>query len=260
MIEINLLPQEQLSKAPKSAGTGGSSQYSLLIAALLLLLYGGAFGLGVYYYTDLLTQQSTAARLKTQADELAKTVKEKEEEFKDVSTQLEALRSQVALLNALDPKEGRLFWAEKLNLLPSFVPEGVFLTNIKVTEDVRMKETPESLAAFEAWRKLPVKTRPKEPPKKQFTPEIRYRLNMNGVAYVEDGTDDQLVELVVAFHSKIKSDKVAVPFSGEEKPFMENFRETISISPLTRKTMDNRSVYEFRFDFETIPAKVPTKL
>lgn len=257
MIQINLLPQDNITKAAKGSSSG-PNQSSIVVTAVLLFAYIIVLGIGIYFYTDLISVQTQARAKTAEAKKLEDELKIKREEFKEISAQLDDLKAQVTLLNALDPQENRLFWAEKLNLLPELMPEGVFLTQLNVVEDVRQKETKASVEAYENWKKLPVKTRPKEAPKKEFYPEIRYTLSMNGIAYVEDGTDDKLVELVIAFHNRMKSESVSIPFNGKKTVFIENFKDTIRISPMTRTTMDNRAVYQFNFVLETNPTKAPT--
>lgn len=254
MIEINLLPQDNLAKASKGK-SAGPQQGSLIVAAILFFAFAIVIGLGAYFYLGAVTVQAEASRKMAQAKTLKTELDTKREQFKEISQQLDALRSQVALLSALDPQEGRLFWAEKLNLIPQMVPEGVFLTSIKVTEDVRQKETKESIEAYQKWAKLPKKDRPEAAPKKQFYPEIRYNLSMNGIAYVEDGTDDQLVQLAVLFYNQIKSDPLTIPNTGEKTLFLENFRPNIGVSPMTRTLIDNRPVFQFNFAFESNPTK-----
>ncbi|MGF1572497.1 MAG: PilN domain-containing protein [Sumerlaeia bacterium] len=257
MIQINLLPQENYAKASKRASSG-PNQGAVIVTAVLLLAFIVVLGLGGYFYYSLLSIQTEASRQVAQAATLKSERDTKRDQFRDISAQLDALRSQVALLSALDPQEGRLFWAEKLNLLPQVVPEGVFLTRINVTEDVKQKETKESQEAYEKWRKMPVKSRPQAPPKKEFYPEITYRLTLDGIAYVQDGADEQLVELAVRFHNRIKTETLVVPHSGEETGFMDNFRNTIGISPMSRTSIDNRPVYKFSFTLDTIPNKIDT--
>lgn len=254
MIKINLLPQEAIGKAvagPSSSG-GGSV---VMVAAVLAVMYLGIIGGAWFVYQQGETAKKAEAALKKQNDDLKTTLSDKEKEFKEVSDALAVLRNQKAVLDTLDPPD-RLFWAEKWNILPALVPDGVYITDIKVTEDVKEIETEESRAAQAEFTKA---KKPGTPPKKQTTPVITQKLEIMGVAYVAEGTSDQRLQLVIDFYRSLQDKKAKIPFSGEEVDFLRYMNPTISYDPVEGISVNGREVTKFKFYVQSKPSQAAKK-
>lgn len=251
MIEINLLPQESSARAATikspSESTGALQATAILIAAYLVLAVGSVL---IYQYrADELKKE---ASLKAEAKKLNQEIGQKEAEFQELSEALAVARNQLALLRALDP-EKRLFWAQKLNVLPKFVPDGVYLTDLQVTEKVTEIETRESREAQAAWSKTK-KQGPPPPVIKQ--PIISQQFVVRGVSYVQEGTSDERLQLIVDLINRVRFEKVPTPFSGEESQFLEFFKPTVPFSDIKEVKMSERDVTTFKLTLDTIPVDV----
>ncbi len=240
MIRINLLPQEASGKAIKSAGPSGSG--GILVGGILVITYAVILVAAYWVYSGQQAEMKKEAALKAEAAKIAKEIEAKRKEYKEINEALDVLRNQNSVLEILDP-EKRLFWAEKLNILPMLVPDGVYLTEIKVTEDIREVETPESRRRHAEW----AKTRKGNQPPKETKPVIKQKLELSGVSYVQDGTSDQRLQLVIDFHNSLNYDLVRVPYSGEKTGFLEYMQPGINFDPVEGEKVTGRDVMKFKF-------------
>src|SRR5690606_21172648 len=133
-------------------------------------------------------------QVRNRNEALGREIEQKEEQFEELQEMERVLRNQIALLETLDPPD-RLFWAEKLNLLPLYVPDGVFLTTIEVTESSREVETADSRRLQDEWRRKPARSRGPQPPQ-EFQTIITQQLELEGVSYVAEGTSDDRLALI----------------------------------------------------------------
>jgi len=256
MIEINLLQQEGRSKAAAATTEPSVNAGNLLVAVVLLIAF---LIVGAVFYVSFAgtsALRSEYNELSSQRARLQNETRTMEREYENLRETLEVLRNQDMILSVLDP-EDRLFWAEKLNILPSYMPDGVYLTRIRVTEDVREVETPESRAAYEEWQRAQRRrgATPTDAPQRTMIPVIQQRLVLNGVAYVADGTSAQRLERIIQLYSNLEDMKVELPFSGEEVAFMDNMMPGVSYRPFNQGTMGGREVTEFEFVLQTRPAQ-----
>ncbi|MCB2153982.1 hypothetical protein KQI84_03795 [bacterium] len=247
MIRINLLPQETAADVRGAAKTSETSG-TMVVALILIIAFAVVLGGGGWIYNYRSSELKRTARVKAEAKKVADELKDMKTQYAEVQDSMTALRNQIAVLKALDP-ENRLFWARKLNILPMLVPEGVFLTNIRVVEDVKEVETAESRARYAAWAK-----KKKGPaPSRVMKPVIKQKLDMEGVSYVENGTSDQRLQLIIDFYRSLENNKVEVPFSGEQVGFMEHFEPNIAFSPFEAAKISNRQCSKFKFTLISQP-------
>jgi len=251
MIDINLLPQDIGRKAAKGPSSGPSSG-AMAVTGILVVVYAIIISMGVFFLSSSQAVASERDRVETLRDDLQAEVEETEELYADLKAEIEVLENQVVILEVLDP-EDRLFWAEKLNLLPQVVPDGVFLTNIQVNENVVQRETQASKEAYERWKKIPKKDRPNAPPRKQFYPEITYTVQFDGISYVEDGTDEQRLQKIIDFYTQLQSKELTVPFSGEKTYFMDKMNPNIDFPFVEKTDLQNREVARFTFNLKSTP-------
>lgn len=256
MITINLLQTETRSKAAASIGEPSQASGGVLVAVVLLAVFGLAGGLLAYFYLDLARVQNEQAEIRQERNSLRAERDALEEEYETLREALETLRNQDRMLAILDP-EDRLYWAEKLNILPMYVPDGVFLTRIRVTEQVQEVETPESRQAYEAWERQRRRGTREDPPRRVMVPVIRQTLELDGVAYEPDGTSADRLSKIIAFYNALENDRVELPFSGEEVSFMDNMSSPITYRPFTESAVQGREVTEFRFVIQSRPPAVP---
>ena len=248
MIRINLLPQETAAEARGAARTteaGGT-----LIASLILVIaFAVVIAAGSWVFSVRRAAVNDTQEIRVRAEKVKKDLAELKTKYAEVRESMNALRNQIAVLKALDP-DNRLYWARKLNILPLLVPDGVFLTGIKVVEDVKEVETSASRSRHAAWVKNK-KTGP-EPPR-DVKPVIKQKLDLEGVSYMENGTSDQRLQLIIDFYRSLESKEVQVPFTGENVGFMEHFEPNIAFSPFEAAKISNRSCSKFRFTLISKP-------
>jgi len=253
MIEINLLPQESAARTTtiKSASesTGALQTVGILVACYAVLLVASFL---VYNYRASEVQKVSS--LEADSARLKKEISQKEEDFQELNEALAVARNQLALLRALDP-EKRLFWAQQINILPKFVPDGVYLTDLTVTEKVVEIETRESREAQDEWnRNKAKKSGPPPPIVKQ--PIISQQFIIGGVSYVQEGTSDERLLLIVNLINRLRSEKVPTPFSGQPTAFLEFFKPVVPYSNIKEIKLAERDVTQFKLTLDTIPIDV----
>jgi hypothetical protein len=145
-----------------------------------------------------------------------------------------------------------MIWSRKLNMLPMVVPEGIYLTQIEVTQRVTEKESAESIKRRNDWMKT--KKGP-APPTEKF-PVYTQTLVLQGIAYVPDGTPAQRLDQIVLFNRRLRDGRYKVPFDKEPMSFMDGFRPDILPSPVSPGRMAGRDVSLFRFTLNTRPLEV----
>ncbi len=250
MIKVNLLPQEAAPRGAAAAGAGAPGASAIialiLVAAYVLVILVGA---GVWYKND----QSRQALLTAQRerDKVKADIASIENSFKEIKRNKELFQNQLGLLNTLDPPS-RLLWCEKINLLPQLVPDGVFLTRVKVDEQITEVETPESVSRRRDWEQSKAKNKGAKPTviKK---PVIYQTLILEGVAYIEGGQSDRRLDLVATFLRNFKEKEVVVPHTKKTKSFMENFEGDVLFDPIVGDRIEGREVSKFVFRIRSRP-------
>lgn len=249
MIRINLLPQEMMGgkAAPSPAGPNAGT---LLVVLILVVLFG-ANALGAFY---LFSQYSGAtSRLSEQralADKVKKELQDTELKYKDAKGSIERMQKLLRVAEQLDPPD-RLLWSRKLNMIPFLVPEGVYLTEIRVRQTVREKESDESVKARNDWQKSTDKKKGPTPPPIVKIPVITQTMTLRGISYVPDGTGVQRLEQITGFYNNMIQKKWQVPFDKEPRSFMEGFVGRPVPSGLLARSDKGREVSAFSFEITT---------
>jgi Tfp pilus assembly protein PilN len=254
MIKINLLPQEMIGGAKSSASSGGGG--TALVVLILLLIFGLDIAVGAYLFKLQNDAKQELASVTKEYDGVKKSLDAMEVQYNETRMDIERMEKLIKVAEALDPSD-RLLWARKLNMLPSLVPEGVYLTEINVSQKVREKETDESIKARNDYVKAKAANKAKGPmPPIVKIPVITQQLDLRAIAYVPDGTSTQRLQQLNAFYKNLQSKDVQVPFDREPKRFMEGFQPVIQPSSLLGKVMDGREVSVFSFTLQTIPLEI----
>lgn len=251
MIKINLLQQEaggsRALAGPSMSAPGGGT---FMVAGILLAAFVVILGYGGLRFFTWQNDVAATQQVRNRAAALEREIRQKEDQFEELQEIERVLRNQIALLETLDPPD-RLFWAEKLNLLPMYVPDGVFLTTIRVTESSREVETAESRRRQDDWRRRPARTRGPQPPQ-QYQTVITQQLQLDGVSYVTDGTSDNRLALITTFLRDLQTKEVTSPSTGEPTMFMNNFRD-ITYSNIEGVTLAGRECSRFSFTLRARP-------
>ncbi len=245
MIKINLAPQETGGGRAASASVAPGNGIVILVAIIALLINGGAAGYVGYNYTSL---QNKQGEVKAEENRLKTEYERVKREHAEIQQMLDTLTRQVALLEALDP-EDRLLWARKLNLLPLIVPDGVYLTQIEVTENETERETQESINARRAATQAG-----QTPPPRQMVRVLRQRLAMNGVAYVEGGSSDDRLNQYIAFLQNLRDGRYNLPFDDQPVNFMDGFDpRRFNPGNFEQGNIGGREVSRFSLSLESLP-------
>lgn len=251
MIKVNLLPQD-VAVAGRGAARPLSGPVSggAVVALTLVLAYVLVSIIGFMVVYARIQSDNAVKSAQQEHQAVVDKIATLEKNYKDLKTARALYENQLEVLNALDPKE-RLLWCEKFNLLPQLVPEGVFLTRIKVDEEVREVETAESLRRQQEWQRAG--SRGARPPVVK-KPQIRQTLTLEGVAYIEGGQSDRRLELIIAFLNSLRSKEAIVPHTKNPKSFMENFEgQDVTWDPIIGDTVGGREVSRFVFKLKTKP-------
>ncbi len=250
MIKINLLHQDGTSRSAAATSVSAPGSGSFLVAGILIAAFALILGYGGFQFISWQSDIARTQEVRSKATSLEREISQKEEQFEELQEMERVLRNQIALLETLDPPD-RLFWAEKLNLLPMYVPDGVFLTSIAVTESSREVETPESRKRQDDWRRRPARSRGTQPPQ-QFQTIITQQLQLDGVSYVAEGTSDDRLALITTFLRDLQNKEVVSPSTGESTMFMENFRD-INYANIEGVTLAGRECSKFSFTLRARP-------
>ncbi len=250
MIKLNLLQQEGSARSASGPSMSAPGGGTFLVAGILMAAFVVILGYGGMRYIQMDRDNRETATVRGEAQKLDADIKRKEEQFEELRELERVLRNQIALLETLDPPD-RLFWAEKLNLLPLYVPDGVFLTTIQVTESSREVETADSRRVQEAWLKKPARSRGPQPPQ-NFQTIISQQLRLDGVSYVADGTSDDRLALITTFLRDLQTKEVAAPGTGQTTSFFRNFR-SIDYAPIEGVTIAGRECSKFSFTLRARP-------
>ncbi|CAN5228595.1 hypothetical protein BH09SUM1_BH09SUM1_11660 [soil metagenome] len=246
MIKINLLPQEMAGGRGGPAAGGSAGSGGAMVALVLILIFGVNIAIAAVLLTK--TQAAKAALQSAQAeetaakDELGKT----EVAYSERKLDLERMEKLIEVANKLDPPE-RLLWSRKLNALPIEVPEGVYLTAIQVTQDVKEEETAESISRRNEYEK----TKKGTPPVIEKVPNITQTLTMDGISYIDQGSENQRLAQVNQFYRNLLTKKVKLPYDKEPSSFMDGFVDLIEPSPFSTSQLEKRDVLNFKFTLNT---------
>ena len=250
MIRINLLPVEERKRrrmkpsaeAMGAAPSGGG--ISPLTVLILLLCYAVVVVLGYWVYKQKVEDERTLKEKRDALAEVKKEIKSIEKQYAEIKKLKELTQNQLEVLNALDPVD-RLLWAEKINMIAELIPDGVYITQIMVKENVQEKETPESLKAYDEWvKKGKQGTRPR-PIKK---PIITQYLTLDGVSRAE--LPEDRLRLISAFNEALQTFHWKTS-SGKIHKFYDHFRGEIDPSDMEVIRIENIPVTKFSFTLTT---------
>ncbi len=256
MIKINLLTQD-LAQGPGGGPSAPSSATALVTAILVaVFLVNVAIGGGMYYYVSSAQAERDAVR--DEANELREELEEMQIVYDERRLDLERMEELIDVAEALDPPD-RLLWSRKLNMLPLIVPEGVFLTQIRVNQRVTEVETQSSIERRRAWeQQRGQRGAPQQPPPIERSPVYQQTLVLDGVAYVAGGTDTQRLEQLSLFAQNLRERRVTLPFDTEEtaERFIDGFSPNIDPAPAYGSQIEGRDVLVFSFSMETLPMRI----
>lgn len=250
MIKLNLLPQEYTAKAAAGAPAGPPQGGSVMVGAILAAVYIVILGLAGLIFWQLMKSNAEVQEAKATYAKVDTERKKLLEEFNEIKELEDALRSQVAVLDSLNPKD-RIYWAKKMNLLPSIVPDGLYLTDVKLTEKTQEVETKASRDAQAAYAKQRGKKGP--PPPRQMRTIITYQVVMNVVAYVPDGTSDARLALIIQLLNNMQDKDVRVEFNNTTERFLDGMDKRVQISKIEQATIANREVSKVTLTLNTLP-------
>ena len=151
MIKVNLLPQDVaggVRSLSRSEGPGLSS--GAVTALIMVLVYVGLSIVGFWVVNHKIKSDNELKDAQRKQEGVKKEISLLDKKYKALRNDRALFENQLEVLEALDPKE-RLLWCEKFNLLPELVPEGIFITRIKVDEEAKEVETMESLRRQKEW-------------------------------------------------------------------------------------------------------------
>lgn len=253
MIKINLLPQEMTGGRPggKSAAASQSSGTALVVLLFLVLFVVNA-GLAAWIYLQYSEAEQRVADARAEAAEVKEELNAKQQAVEAVQLSIQEMEKLIAIAEELDPPD-RFLWSKKLNMLPNVVPEGVYLTQIQVSETIVERETPESIAARTAWQQ----ERQGSPPPVVKMPQFTQTLSLQGVSYVPDGTPGQRLDQIIRFQTNLRDERVVLPFENMEERFVEGFTGNIDPSaPVVADEVAGRDVSTFTFQLITKPMRI----
>lgn len=220
MIKINLLPQELSGKAPRRASAPSEGTGTVVATALVFIAIVGA----AFFFIIKTTNDSkrSLATAKTKQAAIKADLQALQSEWETLERDLRVLRVQYSVINSLDP-EDRLLWTKKLNMLPSVVPDNVFLSEIKVNETVTVRETPESMKRMADYNRVPANRRTGAPPTRENEVILSQTLEMVGIAYSPENLSDERIGKIVEFSKNLQEKPVLIPWSQKEERFMDGF-------------------------------------
>ncbi len=246
MIRINLLPPE-LSRAKRGrVKLGVPPSATALIFLILIPLYAAIVVFGWCCYNKKVKDDRAVSDLKRTREEIKGQVAQKMSEFKDLLELKTLLANQLEILDALNP-ETRLLWSEKLRMISALIPEGVYLTNVSVTEHIGERETDESIERRRTWTESGQKG---APPPVINKPIITQTLYITGITCADD--QEQRLMHIIRLHDAMKSYS-ARGLDGKMHRFMDNFGDLIRIDPTFVDTVAGRTINRFRLILKTQP-------
>ena len=250
MIKINLLPQEMIGGKAAGPSPAGANAGSLLVTLVLLLLFATNAIVGFLLFSRWSAASTRHTEISIKAKKAKSDLQDTELRYKDTKGSIERMQKLLKVAQQLDPPD-RLLWSRKLNMLPYLVPEGVYLTQIAVTQTTREKDSDESVKARNDWAKSTDKKKSPQPPPLVKIPVIFQTLTLRGISHVPDGTGVQRLEQITGFHRNMVTQKVQVPFDKEPKSFLDGFINRPVPTSVLGKTLEGREVSVFSYSLIT---------
>lgn len=270
MIKINLLPPEVQGKGPKRAAAagpktpspGGSAAPTLAIALVAVVFFGGvAFG-AYYVFSTISGSNREVQDLNRKVKRLEKTYEEKIDKYREQFSNWERWKDQEEILQVLMPRD-RVLWSRKINMISNAIPEGVFVTEIEVQEEVRMVETQRSIKRRQTYEtrkkrlmeeykndaaKVAAELGPE--PEEVKKPEITQIMIISAVA--AGVTSNDRFDRMLAFQRALEGYRMQ-GLKGETHRFMDGFRDEIEFGDMEATVLDGVPVWSFGFRLTTRP-------
>lgn len=251
MITINLLPQESGKSRRKqgnfpaasdgmSGGGDGSALGGLLVVLALVAAVAVNGWVGWQKYSEVSRAKKAYEKVDKDRRELRQDINKLEDEARFIRDAIKVLESQQAILKSINP-EDRILWCEKLNMIANFVPSGVYISEILISEDVEMVETEASRKARDEWEKKrdADKDSAGPEPKRKMRPIISYDLTITGLAtgntnVIQDNKVSEFLDKMTTYE-----------WPGNGRKFMDDFLPEVTINSIMTKIYEEEPVTEF---------------
>lgn len=248
MIRINLFPRKERKRAPRVVAlpTAQPERLSVLSVLILVVIFGVIAGFSLNLQKKIKADKAELEKAKKGVEDLKSNIKKIQTDYEEIKRLMDLTANQLEILRALDPPD-RLLWSEKMNMLAELIPQGVFLTQIKLTESVTEVPTTESAEKYKEWERG---GRKGVAPKLIKKPVIRQTLHLAGVAHAE--VPEDRLRLITAFSEALKN------FSwkrrdGTIQRFYDHFTGEIGISEIQVVNLEGISVTTFAFILSSKP-------
>jgi len=242
MLRINLLPEQETRRRREVvAAPAGISPLTILIIVVYSSLVGGYFYFGVRRPLMNLRQQERT--LKEKVDGLDKGIKAYQADSEKLGRIQYMARLMSDIVEALDPPD-RLLWSKKLNQISDLKPENVYVSLIRMTEEI----TEEAKGKPKAAKAPAAKEAAATATAQLLFPPTFQRLEVRAVTDTENASE--VFRLQREFHDNLKT--------GVNKrdnlttDFFESF-DRIEPGNVTRPEVGGRSAYEFSFTLTAKP-------
>ncbi len=250
MIRVNLAPSREKRKFKPTRApvmpSAPSTRPTLLSILIILIVYAGIFWFYHNMRQRVIADRSEFEKLNNEVEDFKKKVKIVQTKYEEIKRIIDITNNQLEILRALDPPD-RILWSEKLNMLAELIPDGVYLTQIRLTESVTEVATKESEQKYKEWEKAGKKG---TPPKLVKKPIIRQTLYLSGVSRAE--TPEKRLRLISAFSEALKNFSWTTS-DGRVRKFYEDFTGEIDTSEIVNITLEGVPVTKFTFILQTKP-------
>lgn len=260
MIQINLLPEnDKKGRAPKKAGgmtleAGPGQGGNVLVAVVALAVASVVGGAGYFSWNTVHQAQMATRKLEAEKKEVATQIAGLSDQAKEIQHLREVFNNQWEVLQSLDPPD-RILWSEKVNMLAHFIPADVFVSKLKLDEEIVEVELQSSIEARQKWEEGGKKGTKPEVTKK---PVINYTLRITGQATGADNVEQ--FDNVLKFHDAMKAYET-VDNSGTKRSFMDCFNPDIEFENIQATLYEGFPVNQFTFKLRSKPVSPtePTK-
>ncbi len=250
MIRINLLPVEEKKRRRArrtrepglpSAAREGVSFISIIIVVICFAIVGT---LGYVIYKQKITSERELQQRKGDIARYKENIQSIQDKYTEIKELLEITTNQIEVLKALDPPN-RLLWSEKLNMLAELVPDGIYLTQIQVTEQINEVPTKESQSRHQEWVR-----KGKQGPQPQVVkkPIITQNLYLYGISRAD--TPEDRLRLISSFNEALRTFEWKTR-DDTVHSFYEHFSGEIDTRELVVTRVERIPVTKFTFIIRT---------
>lgn len=236
MIKINLVPPEFAGKRRKEKIA--APKPSFIVTLVLVGLAALVVCEGVLVYRARAASEKALKAAISERDDMQKKIEALEGEYKALKEIKDLVANQIEILHSLNPPD-RLLWSEKLNMLADLIPPNVYITDLRMTENVENVETLESKTRRAEWEKAGKEGTPPAVVKK---PIIKQSLQITGITFAENS--EKRLQLVLDFLNALQRYSYRAP-GGEVRRFMDNFDDLIKIVKIPTVLVQGVEVSQF---------------